>query len=173
MAIASRDLTVTPLKNSEINTILAYLVAQASGTAVNLVTGIGTIAPAFFVGLQSYLANRPATSAELSRAVGYPSPVLADQYGAVVGTDSSAHEDPEEPISGFKIYGTNGNTGTFTAGDAITQVATGATAVVSATNANVTPLVVTTLVGAPNQYSVWSDTTSAGATFTPVSVPVE
>lgn len=82
LPIASRDLTVTPLRVSEINLILDFLVANASGTAVNMVTGIGTIAPAFFQGLQSYLENRREfVGHELTYNISYTKPIQKDQYG--------------------------------------------------------------------------------------------
>ena len=81
LPIATRDLTVTPLKDAEIKLILDFLNTNASGTAVNFVTGIGTIAPTFFAGLQAYLENRRTLMSEMSYGISYPKPVLKDQYG--------------------------------------------------------------------------------------------
>ena len=72
---------------------------------------------------------------------------------------------------GLTVTGTNGNTGTFTAGDTITQGSSGATAQVAVTNANATPFIITNIVGTPDAVGVWTDTFTPGATFTPSSIP--
>ncbi len=63
------------------------------------------------------------------------------------------------------IDGSNGNSGTFTAGDAVLATPSGTTAVVALTNADMTPLYLTTVVGTPANGDAWTDTTTPGATF--------
>ncbi len=83
LPIASRDLTLNPLRASELKLILDFLYTNRSGTAVNMVTGIGTIAPAVFLGLQAYFENRRDFEAgEMAYHISYPKSVQLDQNGA-------------------------------------------------------------------------------------------
>jgi hypothetical protein len=81
LPIATRNLKTIPLKAVEINLILDYLLAHASSTSLNMVTGIGTIAPQFLAGLQAFMENHRSLQSELAKECISPKAALKDEYG--------------------------------------------------------------------------------------------
>lgn len=74
LPITARDLVAAPLTNAEIDALLA--VAHPFGT--------DTVAVAFALGLQAYIANRHTLARDLAHAAGKPEGIDVDQNGAAV-----------------------------------------------------------------------------------------